>query len=343
MTLFSRRRMVWGLSIYAVLVVVTLGLTRLERQRIDESATSPAITAQPGPIDGRALLADIERLASPAFEGRRTGTPGSRLTQEFIIDRLRGIKAAPAFESYRQPFSFTRHSIRGLFSPSRPYKTHYPDAANLGAIIRGTARPERFIALSAHYDSFGMQGGTLFPGADDNASGIAVLLGVARILSERPAQHSVLILALDAEELGLRGAKHFVQNPAVDLALIDAVVNLDMVGRADANRLVATGPWHYPALEAPVRTAAAGRNIAVVFGHDRPHYRSGLVENWTNASDHGAFHQAGVPFVYFGVEDYPDYHKPTDTADKINAGFLGEVANVVFALVGQLDTMPPRR
>jgi hypothetical protein len=334
-----RRRVLRFIVIFSILMTALMVLTSLERRRIRASATSPSAAAQPGPITGRSLMDDIERLASPQFEGRRTGTAGSHAAQDFIVERLTSLGAVPAFESYRQPFSFTRTSIRGLLSPSQQYKTEYPDATNIGAIIRGTSRPERFLVLSAHYDHFGIRDGQLFPGADDNASGVAVMLGVARVLSQQPLRHSVILLAFDAEELGLRGARHFVEHPPVDLSLIDVVVNLDMVARGDENILVAAGTSHHPSLEAPVRVAASGRSLQVVFGHDRPHYKAGQVENWTHASDHGPFHDAGVPFVYFGVEDHDDYHRATDTADKIPVAFLGEVGNFTLSAMRQLDSV----
>jgi Zn-dependent M28 family amino/carboxypeptidase len=80
----------------------------------------------------------------------------------------------------------------------------------------------------------------------------------------------------------------------------------------------------------------------VVFGHDRPFYKAGWVADWTGSSDHGAFHNAGVPFVYLGVEDHADYHQPTDTAEKIDGRFLTEVANLAADLMSRLDAMPPR-
>jgi hypothetical protein len=335
--LFSRRRLLRAVVVWCALAAVTAVLTVRERRRMEASAVGPASTSVAGPLDGPTLLADIQRLASPAFEGRRTGTAGSRAAQAFIIERLRSSAVAPLFDGYRQPFAFTHRSIKGLLLPSRPYETEYPEAANVGGIIRGSSKAERFIALTAHYDSFGIRDGQLFPGADDNASGVAVMLGVAGEIAKQPLGHSLLLLAFDAEELGIRGARHFVQHPPVALTSIDVVVNLDMVGRGDENTLVAAGAARHPALESAVRAAAAGRSIRTVFGHDRPIYKAGLVENWTHSSDHGPFHDAAVPFIYLGVEDHADYHQTTDTAARIPAAFLGEVGNLVLGLLRNLD------
>ena len=334
-----KRRFLRFVIILTVLLAALTMLTRRERARIEGTATRPGGTAAEGPLDGQAIHADLQRLSGPEFDGRRTGTAGSRLAQGFIVERFKAVGAAPAFgDSYRQPFGFTRRSIRGLLSGG-PFTTEYPEATNVGALLRGTEFPDRYIALSAHYDHFGTRDGNLFPGADDNASGIAVLLAVGKLLSERRPRHTILLLAWDAEELGLRGARHFVANPPLDLKGIQVLVNLDMVGRGDDNTVVAAGTSHYPHLQGPVRDAAASRSIRVMFGHDRPLYQAGRVDDWTYSSDHGPFHDAGVPFLYLGVQDHADYHQPTDTADKIDPAFLGQVANLVHDLLRNLDRL----
>ena len=340
MRFFSRKRLLRGVAIYAVLLSTIYVLTALERRRLAATVTQPSSTPAGPAIDTAALMADVRRLAGPEFDGRRTGTAGSAAAQEVIVQRFRDIGAQPAFTtSYRQPFGFTRRSIRSLLHPSRPFRTEYPNATNLAALIPGASEPQRYIVLSAHYDHFGRAGGELFPGADDNASGVAVMLAVGAGLARQRPRRSVLLFAPDAEELGLRGAAQFVRDPPVPLAAIQAIVNMDMVGRSDAGRLVAAGTRYNPWLAAPVRAAALRRRIPVVFGHDRPMYLAGMVDNWTQSSDHGPFHTAGVPFLYFGVEDHPDYHRPTDTADRISGTFIGEVAALVAEVIRNLDAL----
>jgi hypothetical protein len=89
-----------------------------------------------------------------------------------------------------------------------------------------------------------------------------------------------------------------------------------------------------------VKDAASGRDIKLAFGHDAPPSQGGGLEDWTNSSDHGPFHAAGIPFVYFGVEDHPDYHKPTDTADKIPRKFYQEASELVLDVVVRLADRP---
>src|SRR5207247_1410603 len=148
----------------------------------------------------------------------------------------------------------------------------------------------------------------------------------------------ILFIAFDGEEEGLRGSRFFIAHPPVPLTAIALDVNLDMVARGDKNELVAAGTYFSPELKAPLEAVARGRHLTLVFGHDRPASTAGAgQEDWTNSSDHGPFHDAGIPFLYFGVEDHPDYHKPTDTADKIPRAFFVEAANLIVDTLIALD------
>ncbi len=114
-------------------------------------------------------------------------------------------------------------------------------------------------------------------------------------------------------------------------------VNLDMVSRNDRREIFAAGtyqsPWLKPILEDVQRRSA----VRILFGHDRPVRLAGGVDDWTDESDQGPFNDAGVPFVYFGVEDHADYHEPTDTPDKIEPGFFGDAADMIVEAIVTLD------
>jgi Zn-dependent M28 family amino/carboxypeptidase len=144
-----------------------------------------------------------------------------------------------------------------------------------------------------------------------------------------------VFVAFDAEEHGLQGARAFVDAPPVARDRIALNVNLDMVSRGDTGELYAAGTHHTPALRAPLEEVAARAPVTLLFGHDRPEDGP---NDWTMQSDHGAFHQAGIPFVYFGVEDHPDYHQPTDTADRIDPGFFARAAATILDALRTLDT-----
>jgi Zn-dependent M28 family amino/carboxypeptidase len=151
----------------------------------------------------------------------------------------------------------------------------------------------------------------------------------------------MLFAAFDAEEEGLQGAKAFVGSARLPPKQIAIDVNLDMVSRNDRSEIYAAGtfqsPWLTPIL-ADIQHRAA---VKILLGHDRPRSEAGGLDDWTTQSDHGAFADAGIPFLYFGVEDHADYHKPTDTADKISPKFFGDAADMIVDAVVTLDQKMP--
>jgi Zn-dependent M28 family amino/carboxypeptidase len=116
------------------------------------------------------------------------------------------------------------------------------------------------------------------------------------------------------------------------------VVNLDMVARSKRHEIFAAGTSHHPTLRPVLDDVRRRAPVSLLFGHDRSEDGP---DDWTHDSDHWPFHKAGVPFLYFGVEDHDDYHRPTDTAERIDVAFFGDVANTIvealIALDGRLD------
>jgi Zn-dependent M28 family amino/carboxypeptidase len=202
-------------------------------------------------------------------------------------------------------------------------------------VVPGRVQADRYIVISAHYDHLGTRGDTIYNGADDDASGTAALLALARHFARRPAEHSLIFAAFDAEEMGLQGARAFVAAPPVPREAIALDVNMDMVSRNSAGELYAAGAHHYPALRPVLEQVAAGAPVKLRLGHDAPGLPPG--DDWTQSSDHGPFHASGIPFVYFGVEDHPDYHKPTDDVERIDPGFYVRAVSTVLSAVNALD------
>lgn len=289
------------------------------------------------PVDGARLLDDVRTLSSEAFGGRRTGSAGSRKAQAFLQGRFEALGLQPFGAAFAMPFSFTHTSIKALVTPGRPYRTAYPSAANYIGYIAGSARPERFIVFSAHYDHLGEKAGKLYPGADDNASGVAAMLSIASWFTAHPPLHSIVFAAFDGEELGLQGARAFLAALPFPKAQLALDVNLDMVGHNDNNEIFVAGTSYTPALKPLVAQAAARNTVKVRLGHDRSQLVAGAVQDWTGSSDHGPFHEAGVPFLYFGVEDHADYHAPGDTFEHINQAFFIRVAGLLLDVAATLD------
>jgi len=276
----------------------------------------------------------VRTLSQPSFQGRRTGTPGNLLARQFIRDTFQQIGVAPAAPGFLQPFTFTR--VLSAQPPASPSQSA-ADGANVVATEAGLQRTARAIVVSAHYDHLGVRNGMTYPGADDNASGVAALLAIARYLHAHPPGHTVIFAAFDAEEAGLEGAKAFAKAPPVPLSAIALNINLDMVSRNDRNEIYAAGTFQNPSLLPLVAEVQRRSAVTVRLGHDRPKGNGGSLDDWTLQSDHGVFHQAGIPFLYFGVEDHPDYHKPSDTADKIDAKFFGDVVEMLIDVVVTAD------
>ena len=288
-----------------------------------------APVAAPPAISADALMATAWTLASDEYQGRAAGTEGGAKARAFILQRFSSLGLRPVGDSFEHPFTFTPNgqNTRG---------TEKAESRGVNLVGRCSGREPALpaIVLSAHYDHLGLREGRVYPGADDNASGVATLLELAAQCMAQPFRHDLVIVAFDAEEGGLHGAKAFVSAPTLPRDRVALNVNLDMVARGDTGEIYIAGARHSPALGPLLEPVAARAPIRVRFGHDVP--GSGK-DDWTLQSDHGPFHRAGVPFVYFGVEDHPDYHKPTDTADKIDPDFFAKAAGVVLDALRALD------
>jgi Zn-dependent M28 family amino/carboxypeptidase len=269
------------------------------------------------------LIADIRALSADSMEGRRTGTPGAEMARDYLEAAFGELGLEAFGTSYRQPFSFTSQAGESL------------EGVNLVGYIAGTEHPDRYIVLTAHYDHLGVQNGEIYNGADDNASGTAAIMAIADYFRRNPPSSFVIIAALDAEEMGLQGARAFVASPPVPLADIIVNVNLDMVSRNENGELYAAGTYHYPFLLPYVEGVAAGAGVTLLTGHDSPDLPPG--DDWTLLSDHGAFHEAGIPFIYFGVEDHEDYHRPTDVFENIDPDFFVRATETILDFVIELD------
>jgi hypothetical protein len=274
-------------------------------------------------VDRGQLLADVEYLASDELEGRRTGTEGNRMAQDYIEERFTTLGLGMFGDSYRHLFNLTNQRTGEEFT----------DAVNLIGYIEGSEHTDRFIVVTAHYDHLGVRDDEIYNGADDNASGTAGLMAAARYFTDYQPENSILFIAFDAEEQGLAGARHFVENPVVSLNRIVMNVNLDMISINFENELYAVGTYHYPYLKPMVEEFTQGAPVNVLFGFDSDEWE----QDWTMSSDHGPFHSKGVPFIYFGVEDHAHYHAPSDTFDNITPDFYVNAVSTILGVIEGLD------
>lgn len=277
--------------------------------------------------DDSRLMSRLSALAADSMEGRRAGTAGSARARRWIIGELTAMGVQPVAGGFEQ-----RVSLR-----PRP---NDPDTvgANIVARIPGRSGSGRTIVLSAHYDHLGVRDGQVFNGADDDASGCVALLTIAeRLMQERP-EHDVILAFFDAEEAGMMGSKAFVKTPPVPLSQIVLNLNLDMVARQDGGALWVSGTSHYPALKPVAESAVAASAVPIKFGHDTKDLKPG--DDWTNSSDHASFHAQRIPFLYFGVEDHADYHKPGDDAYKVDPAFFRGTVEYIYGVLRAADRAP---
>jgi Zn-dependent M28 family amino/carboxypeptidase len=269
-------------------------------------------------FDTKVLLRDVETLSADDMEGRAIGTPGIERARAFLLKRFAKIRLRSFDGGYLRRFEYKGRMI----------------GANIVGYIQGSRQPDKYIVVTAHYDHIGIRLGQVHNGADDNASGTAALLAMAEYFGKNRPGNSIVFAAFDGEEDKLRGSRNFVAEPPVDLRSVIVNVNLDMISRNVKNELYAVGTRYYPALRPYLEQAATGAGVKLLFGHDGGP-KSG--EDWTEQSDHYPFHKKRIPFVYFGVEDHPDYHKPTDDFANIDRAFYIEAVEVVLDTVKLFD------
>ena len=277
---------------------------------------------QTATIDGAQLLRDLTTLSADDMEGRLPGTPGGAKARAYILRRFKEAGIQPIGDSYERPFSF-----RGRGDSADR------GGVNIVGVVRGRREPGRFLVITAHFDHLGVRDGQVFNGADDNASGVAALLAVAARVSAAKPEHSVVFAALDAEESGLNGAKAFMSNPPVARDAIAMNVNLDMVARDEKNILFASGTFQNPFLKAYLKSVARPP-VVLRLGHDGTNPKE---DDWSKDSDHYPFHEAGIPFIYFGVEDEAQHHKATDDAETVTKEFFIGAANTILAAIRTFD------
>lgn len=205
------------------------------------------------------------------------------------------------------------------------------ETRNVAGILRGSdpALAGEAVVVGAHYDHLGLgernslapsQAGKVHHGADDNASGTAALLELARALAaeRKELKRSVVFLAFSGEELGLLGSSFYTKNPAWPIDRTAAMINLDMVGRPRDNKLFVGGIGTSPGFRQLVEKANAGG------------FQLSFTESGYGSSDHQSFYIANVPVVFFFSGLHADYHKPSDTADRINSADHARAAELAL-------------
>jgi Zn-dependent M28 family amino/carboxypeptidase len=278
--------------------------------------------ARPAAPDAARIRAHQAFLADDAREGRLAGSPGGHEVALYLSARAGelGLRPAGVKDSWFQPFGDPGKKNVLAWLPGR-------DAA-----LRG-----QYVVLAAHYDHVGRghrgsQGGKVgevHNGADDNASGASVVLDLARVLASAPPRRSVLVAWFDNEENGLEGSRAWTAAPTRPLADCRAMVNVDMVGRNETERIYCgiqkvDGKARYPAWEGLIRAVEADAKARFDWTEFDP---------FIKRSDHWPFMEKGVPAMFFTGGLHPDYHREGDDLEKINVEKQLRVAGIVLDLV----------
>ncbi len=282
--------------------------------------------------------------AGDEMEGRMTGTSGQRRASEYIRDFYvdKGIKSPLADNEYFQP-------IPGNYFQGY---TKGESSENVLAYIKGSEFPDELIVISAHLDHVGTDAeGNVFNGADDDGSGTVSLMEMANafhlaVKDGKGPKRSILFLHVTGEEIGLFGSKYYVENPVFPLANTVANLNIDMIGRIDPDKmdnpeyvyLIGSNMLSQELQDVSSMVNDTYTQLELDYKFDDP--------NDTNRfyyrSDHYNFAKNNIPVIFYFNGVHEDYHKMTDTPDKIEYELMTKRAKLIFLTAWELANMDKR-
>lgn len=291
-------------------------------------------------INRSSAEATINFLASDELQGREAGFHGSRVTSEYIVSLLQWMGVSPLADSYFQPFDAYRKERQ-----KKGRLEVHPDSIaklkqevhqklsmrNVLGMIPGKNTKE-YVIVGAHFDHLGidpvLDGDQIYNGADDNASGVSAVLQIARafLASGQQPERNVIVAFWDGEEKGLLGSKYFVQTCPF-LSQIKGYLNFDMIGRNNKPQQPKQVVYFYTAAH-PVFGDWLKEDIRKYSLQLEPDYRAW--ENPIGGSDNGSFAKVGIPIIWYHTDGHPDYHQPSDHADRLNWDKVVEITKASF-------------
>ncbi len=290
----------------------------------------PASAPRSKMIDVGPLFTDLRDLSADDMEGRLSGSRGGIKAREFVQMRFKQSGIKPFLDSYLQPFEFSY--------PGKPDVK--VQGANVVGFISGMQTPDKYIVVTAHYDHLGIIKGEIYNGADDNASGTTSLFAIAQYFNKHRPANSIIFVATDAEEGSGAGGLTFIKKPPVRRDLLIMDVNIDAIARDKNNTLFAVGTYDYPFFRPYLEKVASKSAVKLVLGHDDPNRDKGE-DYWPTLQDGMSFRDNNIPYIYFGVEDYEQIHKPTDDYPTITPKFYVQAIETIIAAIEQFDKNLP--
>jgi hypothetical protein len=301
----------------------------------DTCAAKGAAASAQLEITAAEICATIAVLAADSLEGREAGSQGSELASQYLAERFRSIGLQPLEDDYLQRFTFSPAVLRD------PHAS--PDASSDGEAMLSTSNiigivpgidpqlSDEAIVIGAHYDHLGFGSrGSLAPGeqaihngADDNASGVAVLLELAQHFVTEPTGRTLVFIAFGGEELGTLGSQFYVAHPTWPIEQTVAMLNLDMVGR----------------LREQVTVHGTGTSPVwpgILDDLESEELSLARVPDGFGPSDQSSFYGAKIPVLWFFTGAHEEYHRPSDDVGMINAAGAVEVGNLVSAITEEI-------
>lgn len=280
----------------------------------------------------------IAELASDKYEGRRVGQKGHEMAAAFVMDHYKTneIKPLESAPDYSQTV------------PESYLGEKYGTSENVIAFIEGNAYTDEYIIIGAHLDHEGIVDEQIYYGADDNASGTAAVMEIAQAFklaakSGYPPKRNIIFLHVTAEEVGLQGSRYYTENPIVPLEKTTAMLNIDMIGRTDYKHEATDDYLYLIGLNRHSNElkfiAEKANGLATTLDLDYRYNEENESNRYYYRSDHYNFAQHNIPVIFFFNGEHLDYHKPTDTEDKINYQLLEKRSKYIFTVAWYLANM----
>ena len=299
-----------------------------EDKNVDQAAKYAAS------ITAKDLRTHLYIYASDEFEGRNTGEPGQKKAVAYLKDFYvqQGISSPLGNTDYFQ-------EVPAEFLNKRKRKTPLKDSENVVAFIKGSEKPDEIIVISAHLDHEGIKDGKIYNGADDDGSGTVAILEIAQAFKAaekagKGPKRSILFLHVTGEEKGLLGSKYYTENPLFPLSNTLVNLNVDMIGRIGSEK---EGNDNYVYLIGSDKLSQELHDLSEDVNKRYTNLELDYTYNDDNdpnrfyyRSDHYNFAKNNIPVIFYFNGTHEDYHKHTDTPDKIEYELLAKRSKLIF-------------